>query len=274
MDISKIDDFLYLKSKKALDSFFDYLMPAFNIVRTQELSLGSDSEKELLKDYNRENILYQINSTSLIMELFLVIELFIKTELFKSNECFLYRSLDKYPDEKIKEREMLEKRKNEFEKLKGKVSSSAGTNEKRYKKLMDEYIATLFDIRSPNEFISVSVNEALNRLIIYLNWGISEEFLRRFNNLIYCRNEIIHFGNFINLTIGASSAMYVINSLALIVKERNLIGFYNKFSKIPDEYIEQAKDYNEIFQHIYLYENWDKILKNSKDVLGKKLNIT
>ena len=58
MDISKIDDSLYLKSKKALGSFLNYLMPAFNIVRTQGLSLGSDSEKELLKDYNRENILY------------------------------------------------------------------------------------------------------------------------------------------------------------------------------------------------------------------------
>ena len=100
MDINKIDDFIYLKTRKALDSFFDYLKPAFDIVKKQGLSLHSDSEKELLNDYNKDNLLYQINSTSLIIELFLVIELFIKTELFKSNECFLYRFLDKYPEEK------------------------------------------------------------------------------------------------------------------------------------------------------------------------------
>jgi len=270
MDINKIDDFIYLKTRKALDAFFDYLKPAFDIVKNQGLSLHSDSEKELLKDYNKDNLLYQINSTSLIIELFLVIELFIKTELFKSNECFLYRFLEKYPEEKKKENELLEKRRNEFDQLKIKMAASMkNDNKERFNVLANEFVASIFDIRLSNEFISVSVNEALNRLINYLNWNISDEFLRRFNRLIYCRNEIIHFGNFNNLTIGVSSAMSIIHSLALGAKNENQKGFYKHFSQIPDEYAEQIKNYNEIFQHIYLHEYWNKIIENSKDLYIK-----
>lgn len=270
MDINKIDDFIYLKTRKVLGSFFDYLMPAFDIVRNQGLSLHSDGEKELLKNYNKDNLLYQINSTSLIIELFLVIELFIKTELFKSNECFLYRFLEKYPEEKKKENELLEKRNNEFDLLKIKMAASIkNDNKERFSVLVNEFVASVFDIRSSNDFISVSVNEALNRLINYLKWNISDDFLKKFNRLVYCRNEIIHFGNFNNLTIGVSSAMNVIYSLALGAKEENQKGFYKSFSQIPDEYAEQIKNYNEIFQHIYLHEYWDKIIENSMNLYKK-----
>lgn len=204
------------------------------------------------------------------MELFLVIELFIKTELFKSNECFLYRFLDKYPEEKKKENELLEKRNNEFHQLKIKIATSMkNDNKERFNVLINEFVASIFYIRVSNEFVSVSVNEALNRLINYLNWNIPDEFLRKFNILIYCRNEIIHFGNFNNLTIGMSSAMSVIFSLALGAKSENQKDFYKNFSKIPDEYAEQIKNYNEIFQHIYLHEYWDKIIENSMDLYKK-----
>jgi hypothetical protein len=272
MDINKMDDFIYLKTKKVLDSFFDYLKPAFDIVKNQGVSLHSDSEKEILKDYNKDNLLYQINSTSLIMELFLVIELFIKTELFKSNECFLYRFLDKYPEEKKKENELLEKRNNEFDQLKIKMATSMKNgNMERYKNLINEFVVSIFDFRSSNEFISVSVSEALNRLINYLNWDIADEVLKKFNRLIYCRNEIIHFGNFNNLTIGVSSAQSIIHSLALGAKNESQKGFYKNFSQIPDEYAEQINYYNEIFQHIYLHEYWNKIIESSNDIYKKSL---
>jgi hypothetical protein len=270
MNIAQIDEFIYLKAKRTLDLYFVYLKSAFDILKNQGLSLHSDSEKELLKDYNKDNLLYQINSTSLIIELFLVIELYIKTELFRSNECFLYRFLEKYPKEKNKENELLEKRNNEFNQFKIKMAASMkNDNQERFGALVQEFVVSLFDIRSSNEFISVSVNEALNRLINYLKWEISDEFLRKFNRLIYCRNEIIHFGNFNNLTIGVNSAINVIHSLALSAKGENQKEFYKYFSKIPDEYAEQIKNYNEIFQHIYIHEYWDKIIENSKDLYIK-----
>jgi len=275
MDITKIDEFIYLKTKKSMDLFFDYLKPAFDIVKNQGLLLFSESEKELLKNYNKGNILYQINSTSVIMELFLVIELFIKAELFKNNECFLYRFLDKYPEEKKKENEIQEKKLNDLEQLKSKLAASLDRkNHERSTKLINEFVISMFNIRTSNEFVSVSVNEALYRLINYLKWNISDEFMKKFNTLIYCRNEIIHFGNFNNLTIGVSSAMNVIHSLARGAKEEHQKGFYKHFSKIPDEYIEQINFYNEIFQHIYLHEYWDKIVDNSKDILKKSKSNT
>jgi hypothetical protein len=294
MNTDQIDEFIYLKSKKALDSFFEYLKPAFDIVKNQELSLISENkneivkvynenkdinnelsflsenENEIVKVYNKNNVLYQINSTSLILELFLVLELFIKTELYKNNECFLYRSLEKYPEEKKKEKEMQEKMEIELEKMKKKIATSMkNKNEERYNILINDFVASLFDVKSPDDYISVSVNEALNRLTNYLHWDFSDEFIRKFNRMIYCRNEIVHFGKFNNLTIGVSTSMNVIHALANSAKDENQKGFYKCFSKLPDEYIEQNEYYNKIFEYIYLYEYWNKILQNTNDIFEK-----
>jgi len=271
MNINKIDDFLYQKTKKALDLFFEYMKPAFDIIKEQGITMFSENERELLTIYNKDDILYQINSTILIMELFLVIELYIKTELFKSNECFLYRCIDKYPEEKKKENELLDKKNKDFEQIKLKmVEAMKKKNNERYNTLVKEFVASIFDIKKPNEFYSVNVKEALIRLIDYLNWNIPEEFFPKFNTLIYCRNEIIHFGNFSNLTIGTSSAMNVIHSLATGAKEESQQGFYKKFSKIPDEFAEEIKYYNELFQHIYFNEHYEKIINNSLSVYMEK----
>jgi hypothetical protein len=170
MNIEQIDEFIYLKTKKTLDTFFDYLKPAFDIVKNHDTSLSSDkknlivkvynnpenhelsflseNENEIVKVYNKNNVLYQINSTSLIMELFLVLELFIKTELYKNNECFLYRALEKYPEAKKKEKELQEKMESEFEILKTKMATSLKKdNEKRYTSLANDFVASLFNIK-------------------------------------------------------------------------------------------------------------------------------
>jgi hypothetical protein len=71
------------------------------------------------------------------------------------------------------------------------------------------------------------------------------------------------------LTIGVSSAMNVIQSLALSTNDANQKGFYKYFSKIPNEYKEQFNYYNDVFQHIYLHEHLDKLLQNYKEIKQK-----
>jgi len=271
MDINKIDDFLYMKTKKALDSFFEYMKPVINLLKEKGINYFSGNEKEILKDYNKENILYQINTTSLIMELFLVIELYVKTELFKINECFLYRSIDKYPEEKKKENALIEKKNKEFEILKENIATAnEKENKDRLFNISLKFAEIVFDIREPCDFTSVNVKEAIRRLYEYLNWNIPDDLFKKFNILLYCRNEIINFGKFDNHTIGSISAINVMHSFADGADDEKQCGFYKNFSKIPNEYEEQINYLREIIHHIHFHEHWENILKNHIFDMGKK----
>ena len=265
MKLNQIDEFLYLKTKISIRQFFDYLSIAFNYAREKKIQLNSPEEKEIITKFNRNEVAYQIHTSSLILNISHVIELLLKSILYRKGEHLVFESIDNYLIEKEKWDNKKKEQRERIDRFNERISNSILNLPEGKSISYNEWINLI--TKDEEDIVPRSINllTSISRLQIFLNWKFSEEFLENFKRLIFFRNEIIHFGYFYNVTFGSSLALDCLLKVCLNLS----VTEYPKMNKLPSEYLEEIKIYNDFIQNIAFHEIRDKLF-NEIELITKK----
>jgi hypothetical protein len=269
MDLSTIDEFIYLKAKNVLQEYFNYLKPGLDYAKAGKLNFDSSEEKACTTRYNRSVLLYQIKSSGFILDAFFIIELFMKSALFRKDKWLVFDSIDRYPEAVKKWEVQRTERKASIDKLINTILGSLkGKDNKTAEKCAEKLVPFLFASESEEYIVDHSIDPqtALNRLIYCLNWRLTPKVVTLFTQLYNCRNEIIHFGIFDNISNGCHEALRT-----LMLFSGMQIVEYPQFSKIHNEFKPFLEPYKELWELIVLRESLpqitDKLINSLKKVL-------
>lgn len=266
MNLEQIDEFIYVKVKSSLGRFLSYIQPGFELAKREDLNQGNKEIIELFENYGKNVILYQVNATSLILDLFHSIELYFKSFLYEQGEYLVFKSIDSYPKEKQKWMQERSDRditiQNRYKDI---MKSFQKGKMERMEAIIKEVVPFMIDEDESLVVRSVSVINALDRLVNYLNWDIGDDFRNRFETLVACRNDIVHFGIFDKITFSCSAAIHCLFSLSKGAPQEK----YPKFSTLFNEFESQIEGYSEFMQYVKYFEsdivgNVVKMVKNER----------
>lgn len=266
MNLDTIDEFLFTKAKKTIDSYFLYMEKGFQIIDPETKEIPKEKEHLIHEYFDKKAIEYQVTSTTFVSEIFHIVETYLKSNLLRSGEYLIYPSIDKYPENKEKLEKFNRTEKNEVTNVLVDLAKAVvNKKENRIQELSKRMGHIMFS--EPSELLvnSISCSEALYRLEKFLNWKISNEVKERFRLFIENRNKIIHFNNLTNLTFACSHSMSLVISLSNSNPE-----IYPLFSTILD-YVENKLDlYNiliqEILYNVEIEKAFNKVQDNAKEV--------
>ena len=261
VNVNKIDEFLYKKSKIGIDRFFSYLSPIMELAKqnNNDLSKCEKERDELLKSFNNSNVDYQIEASTFIIELFHVLEIYLKAVLYINGEYLIFKSIDDYPKQKAKLEADSKKKEEILKSLYGEVKKAVRKGkEDRAAKIAKQFAPMLIESDVDITF-SVSPLESMNRLINYLKWNVTEEMYNKYKSLIECRNEVVHFAIFRNVTLSCSLVLSLIFSFS-----KSLPNKFPMFSKIIEEYSSHTDSFSESIIHIGWGEAVDVITEKAK----------
>ena len=267
MKTEQIDEFLFIKAKGALDRFFEYIQPGLDLSIRKELTQSSEEIIEGFKQYGKDVVLFQVNASSFILDIFHSIELYMKSVLFKNGEYLVFKSIDDYPKDKLKWIKRKKERQETIETLHKKMLlASEKGKEDRANKLAKELGPLMINEKENLLVHSVSATEAMHRLAYYLNWDIAEDFKKRFDTLVDCRNDVIHFGAFDNISFACSAAISCLSSLSKSLPKEN----YPMFSTLADDIKTRLPAYNEFIQYVKYFEIEEPFFNQLTNLLSKK----
>jgi hypothetical protein len=263
MNLESIDEFLYLKGRETLKKFFLYIQPGLDLSIKKDLDQTSIEIIEGFKRYHRDDILFQVNTSSLILDLFHIIELYLKSNLYKNGEHLIFHSIDEYPKEKKRWLERKQERENNIRKEFQTLIKSWAVKKGNSKKGASEFASLILKEEEKILRRSVSATVALERLESYLNWDISDDFKRKFSTLVACRNEIVHFGDFGNITFACSAAIGCLFSLSKSLPEKE----FPKFYTLSEVFRDNIPAYNEFILYIKWFEIEEPFIRQISDLL-------
>jgi len=264
MKIENIDDYLNKKTTRIINNLLTYLSPLMALSKefNNDLSMCDEKRlKEAITCFNYANCDYQDNITAFIIESFHVLEIYMKASLQISGEYLLFRSIDDYPKQKAKWVKDSSDRKKALKELYEKSSiASSKKNDARLNSILEQFVPMLLE-ENPDISNTVTPREAMNRLINFLNWKVTDDVYRKFILLNDCRNEIIHFAFFENITFGCSFSMQLLLSFSQALPDK-----FPKFLSCKDIIEENVPSFNEVMQHIKVNEIIRPIVTKIKEL--------
>lgn len=261
MNLTSIDSFLFLKAQKTIDAYFDYLNKGFEIIDIEKKEIPKEKEHLIKEYFGRENIEYQVATTTFVSEVFHVIETYLKSNLLRVGDYLLYPSIDKYPESKEKLNSFNQTQKAEITKILIDFTQAISKKKENKMEEISKRIGhLLFNEEKQIIVNSISCSEALYRVEKFLQWNVSIETKERFKLFIENRNEIIHFNKLSNLTFTAAHSLFVLNTFATT----NPI-VYPQFCKINEYLGERLELFNILNQEILFNIDRFKVLQNLKE---------
>ncbi|WP_295385892.1 hypothetical protein [uncultured Thiodictyon sp.] len=251
------DEFLTEKADAALGSYFHYLAPALDIVRSETIAIGSNSETKLLSRYSHEQPRFQARASTLVLEAFHVIELILKALLIEHGEHLVFESLDDYLDRRTAAPKAISRRQEEVGRLLKTLAGSTRSKKGPPADALKSYINHLMRAPVENFGKSVSAQIAFKRLLHFdtgLEAALSEEV---FTRLIGLRNQIVHFGEMANLLQGVADALRCLFAVCLLRPQR-----FPCLAQLPLKYEPLFPPYNELIAHLMLHEAWPQIIES------------
>jgi hypothetical protein len=250
------DEFLRAKADRALRLYFGFMEPAFKLAQSG-LDVGNDNEKELLKKYDLHGNEYRLEASSLIVEVHNTLELFFKALLAPHGEYMLYNSLEDLLESNKKQKSSYEKYTNDLNKLCDKALNLTQSNVAQDKiveqqsKIGKELVNKLLSPREDDFGRSISVQVTLNRLKYFEEVNIAKvktELFLFFDDLVRCRNQIVHFANFDNIVRGVVSALQTLFGFSSIQASK-----YPNLGGLGTRYAEEIRWHNDVIQHLLLH---------------------